>query len=201
MCPQAKKERLSPELAQRLAALYRRMEDAYDLVARQLDFSCRDCPSNCCDSYFLHHTRIEWAYLRQGLEQLSPEHQGLIRERALAWREREAEALAENRHPEAMCPLNEEGLCVLYQHRLMICRLHGVPSSITLPNGRSQKFPGCFRCQELTADRAAAPAVERASLLRELVMLEQLMPSGPTPPGVSRVKIRKSIAEMILEEL
>ncbi len=193
------KRTLAPELAAALADLYRRMETAYDAVARQLDFSCRGCPDNCCDSYFLHHTRIEWAYLREGLAQLAPEQQEEVRSRALVWREEEAAALAAGRRPAALCPINENGLCLLYRHRLMICRLHGVPSSLTFPNGRVEKFPGCFRCQELTAERPAVPTVERASLLRELAILEQRMPPIPTPPGTPRPKIKKSIAAMILE--
>ncbi|PKN45763.1 MAG: hypothetical protein CVU58_08235, partial [Deltaproteobacteria bacterium HGW-Deltaproteobacteria-16] len=52
---------LQPELAAKIANLYSRMEQAYDLVARQLDFTCDGCPDNCCDSYFLHHTHVEWA--------------------------------------------------------------------------------------------------------------------------------------------
>lgn len=180
------------DLAARLAALYRRMAEAYDLVARQLDFSCADCPDNCCDSYFLHHTRIEWAWLWQGLRALPPAQLAAIRERAEAYQEQAAAALAAEQRPAVMCPLNEEGRCTVYEHRLMICRLHGVPSSLTFPNGRVEKFPGCFRCQELVADRGATPTVERASLLRELAALEQEFCGGV------RMRVKKSIAEMIL---
>ena len=84
---------------------------------------------------------------------------------------------------------------MLYEHRLMICRMHGVPSSMTFPNGQKKNFPGCFRCQEIVQGRKALPTVERTSLLRDLVLLEQeLMGSnqGMLP------KVKKTIADMIL---
>jgi hypothetical protein len=186
---------LQPELAAKIADLYSRMEQAYDLVARQLDFTCDGCPDNCCDSYFLHHTYVEWAYLWQGLMALAPERRKEIENRAAEYAAACERALARDERPQVMCPLNDEGRCGLYQHRLMICRMHGVPSSLTFPNGKVQKFPGCFRCQEIVGDRQAGPSVERASLFRELVALEQELlgeKQGQLP------KLKKTIAEMIL---
>lgn len=186
---------LSPELAARVADLYRRMEAVYEQVARQLDFSCSGCPDNCCDSYFLHHTRLEWAYLWQGLRLLPAAQLAAIGQRAEEYQERAGEELAAGRRPALLCPLNEDGLCGVYRHRLMICRLHGVPASLTFPDGRSQSFPGCFRCQELTAGRPAVPIMERASLLRELALLEQGYNPGGSAPGR---RIKMTIAEMII---
>jgi len=186
---------LQPELAAKIADLYSRMEQAYDLVARQLDFTCDGCPDNCCDSYFLHHTYVEWGYLWVGLLELAPERRKGIETRAAEYGAASEQALARNERPQRMCPLNEEGRCGLYLHRLMICRMHGVPSSLTFPNGKVQKFPGCFRCQEIVGDRQAVPSVERASLFRELVALEQELlgeKQGQLP------KLKKTIAEMIL---
>ena len=58
---------LSPSLSKKIYNLYRRMEEAYDKVAGELNFSCAGCPDNCCDSFFLHHTYIEWGYRWEGL--------------------------------------------------------------------------------------------------------------------------------------
>lgn len=186
---------LQPELAAKIAELYSRMEQAYDLVAQQLDFTCQGCPDNCCDSYFQHHTYAEWAYLWVGLLALEPERRAAIESRAADYAAACEKALARGERPQLMCPLNEKGRCSLYLHRLMICRMHGVPSSLTFPNGKVQKFPGCFRCQEIVGDRQAVPTVERASLFRELVALEQELlgeKQGQLP------KLKKTIAEMIL---
>ena len=183
-------------LSDKIADLYRRMEEAYDLVADALAFSCAGCPDNCCDSYFLHHTSIEWLYLWEGLQELAPEQLARVEARAGEYvRECEA-ALARGERPRVNCPLlGDDGLCTLYRHRLMICRMHGVPSRIVFPNGREQQFPGCFRCQEQTANRHDLPRVDRTPLLRELAALEQelLTTTHPLP------KTKKTIAEMIVQ--
>lgn len=189
---------ITPELAARIGDLYRRMEEAYDVVARQLDFSCRGCPDNCCNSYFLHHTRIEWAWLWEGLRALPPDRLAAVTRRATEYQRRAATELAAGRRPELMCPLNEDGQCMVYEHRLMICRLHGVPSSLSFPNGRVQRFPGCFRCQQLVAGRGKLPTVERASLLGELAALEREFLADNGLSAMGAAKIKQSIAEMIL---
>lgn len=186
---------LQPELVAKMADLYLRMAQAYDLVARQLDFSCAGCADNCCDSYFQHHTYVEWIYLWVGIGELSAERRKALKTRAADYTVACEKALAKEERPQVMCPLNEEGRCSLYLHRLMICRMHGVPSSLTFPNGQIKKFPGCFRCQEIVGGRQALPSVERASLFRELVALEQELlgeQQGQLP------KFKKTIAEMIL---
>ncbi|MDH5523931.1 MAG: hypothetical protein OEY01_08050 [Desulfobulbaceae bacterium] len=186
---------LQPQIAAKIAAIYERMEKAYDIVAKQLDFSCEGCPDNCCDSFFQHHTYIEWAYLWEGLNGLPAAKLAAIRERAEEYVAATERAAKKGEHPRLLCPLIEDGLCGLYQHRLMICRLHGVPSSITFPNGQVKKFPGCFRCQELKGEREVMPMVERASLLRDLALLEQEFMGanlGQMP------KLKKTIAEMII---
>jgi len=186
---------LQPHFAAKIADLYTRMEKAYDIVARQLDFTCQGCPDNCCDSYFLHHTYVEWGYLWVGLMELTPAQRKGMENRAAEYVAACERALARDERPQVMCPLNEGGSCTLYHHRLMICRMHGVPSSLTFPNGQSKKFPGCFRCQEIVGDRQAVPTVERASLFRGLVSLEQELlgeQQGQMP------KVKKSIADMIL---
>ncbi|MDF1577760.1 MAG: hypothetical protein RQ753_07070 [Desulfurivibrionaceae bacterium] len=186
---------IPPELAARLADLYDRMAGAYDLVAAELAFSCESCDDNCCDSFFLHHTLIEWAYLWQGLGELPEEDLRRVRARAERYLAEAAAAMARGEHPRSMCPLNEEGLCALYRHRLMICRMHGVPARITRPDGKAMQFPGCFRCQELTAGMARTPEVDRTGLYRELAGLEQELVAAT---GRGRTRIKMSIAEMIV---
>jgi hypothetical protein len=186
---------LQPELAAKIADLYSRMEQAYDLVASRLDFTCTDCPDNCCDSYFQHHTYLEWAYLWVGLMELAPARRQAIENRAAEYAAACEKALARGGRPQVMCPLNEGGRCGLYHHRLMICRMHGVPSSLAYPNGQTRQFPGCFRCQEMVGNRQAVPMVERAPLFRGLAELEQEflgLQQGQLP------KVRKTIADMIL---
>lgn len=189
---------LPEPLIRRLVSIYRALEEDYDEVARQLRFSCAGCPDNCCDSYFLHHTHVEWVYLWRGLRQLSEQRQREILDRAADVVRVCREELALERRPVVMCPLNEDGLCVLYPYRLLVCRTHGVPAVMTRPDGRRLSFPGCFRCQEIVRAGGRAgvvPFVDRTERLRQLVMVEnQLLQALPRP----RPRIGMTIAEMLV---
>ncbi len=191
---------LPPQLSKEIAEIYQAMQEEYDRVAEAVGLTCQGCPDNCCDSYFLHHTYSEWAYLWQGIRQLDDEGIERIVSRAEEYIALSAEPLAESRHPQIMCPLNDNGLCSLYQHRMLVCRMHGVPATLTRPDGQSMRFPGCFRCQEIVKEKyeqeADAPAMDRSLLFRRLAALESRL------MGERRhlyPKVRKTIAEMIVE--
>ena len=190
------KQQLNEEFSKKIADLYERMEAAYDEVAGALSFSCSGCPDNCCDSFFQHHTYLEWLYLWEGLSQLPEERLLAIEKFAQQYILESERALARGERPQILCPLNEEGLCALYRHRLMICRMHGVPSTMTRPDGKMLEFPGCFRFQELVGDRKDTPAVDRTELYKELAALEgELL--GQRRRTLPRVKM--TIAEMIVK--
>ena len=187
---------LQPEFVGRVAALYRDMEAAYDQTAEALEFSCAGCPDNCCDSYFLHHTYTEWAYLWHGLRDLEESRLQATIARAAAWVAQSETAQAQGERPLIMCPLNVEGRCSMYPYRLMICRLHGVPATFRRPDGRKLDFPGCFRCQEHVAAGNYSAPLERTRFFRRLVDLEiELLGPG----RMSAPKVKMSIARMIVE--
>jgi len=190
---------LSEQMVKELEDIYERLQQEYEKVAGELNFSCSGCPDNCCDSYFLHHTYAEWAHLWLGFRQLDPKRQQTLIARAQSYLEQCERDLANGQRPQVMCPLNEEGLCALYQHRLLVCRTHGVPATMIRPDGQTLRFPGCFRCQEIVDTRSKQeqpPHVKRTQLLRKLVLLENeflenkrhLMP-----------KVKISIAEMLVK--
>ncbi len=187
--------KLTPEFVGKVADLYHDMETAYDSTARDLDFSCTGCPDNCCDSFFLHHTYTEWAYLWHGLQTLDDKLLRIIKKKASAWVVESEAALAKGERPIIMCPLNSAGLCTLYQHRMMICRLHGVPASFTRPDGKQLSFPGCFRCQELLPEKEVT-CLDRTRFFQRLVNLEvELL--GNRRRTAPRVKL--TIAQMIVK--
>jgi hypothetical protein len=190
---------LTPLLAKQLKQLYDEMEQAYDLVANQLQLTCTGCSDNCCDSYFQHHTYLEWSYLWQGLYQLPSDQQRLILQKAAEYERRCESAQLRGEIPGVMCPLNESGRCILYTHRLMVCRTHGVPATMVRPDGKILRFPGCFRCQELVdrsyPDGREIPVVERTSLLRRMVVLEQKFLGGKRH---LLPKVKMTIAAMVL---
>jgi hypothetical protein len=95
-----------------------------------------------------------------------------------------------------MCPLNDKGLCQLYEYRLMICRMHGVPNSFVRPDGKRVSFPGCFRCQELYSHLKEVPILDRTDFYRDLASLEMAFvgPSIKTLP-----KMNLTLAEMLVQ--
>ena len=191
---------LSPEMSRELADIYTTMELQYDAVAGKVGLSCSGCPDNCCDSYFLHYTYSEWAYIWQGIRALDDETLEIILERSKRYVEESRKILQRGERPKLLCPLNDEGLCTLYSHRLMICRLHGIPASMTRPDGQELKFPGCFRCQEIIQENyqkeTDVPFMNRTELLGRVASLESELLGGKRHLFP---KVRRSIAEMIAD--
>ena len=194
---------ITPKGAYRkLAALYDKMVASYADAAREIGLTCEGCADNCCFSFFQHHTYVEWAYLWQGLNELDQGEREAIVQKSREYVEQAQTALSRGERPRIMCPLNLDeagGKCGLYQHRLMICRLHGVPNSLTLPNGRQTVFPGCSRTQQLTEKLSEQgediPTVDRSSLYGELARLEMSF----LGKKVRKLpKVNHTIAEMIV---
>jgi len=95
-----------------------------------------------------------------------------------------------------MCPLNEKGLCQLYAHRLMICRMHGVPNRFVRPDGKAMRFPGCARCQGLYANLDEVPLLDRTPFYRDLASLEMAVMKSKGNP---LPKVRLTLAEMLIQ--
>jgi len=183
-------------LFQELSGLYTKMEDAYDQVAERIGLSCQGCPDNCCNSYFQHHTHIEWAYLWDGIRSCSAERQQEFVNRAREYVEGSRVVLAQGVRPAIMCPLNDDGLCGLYEHRLMICRMHGIPNTFVRPDGKKVSFPGCFRCQELCSPLTEVPVLDRTTFYRNLATLEMAFVGANVKP---LPKVKLTLAEMLVQ--
>ncbi|WP_045212104.1 hypothetical protein [Desulfonatronovibrio magnus] len=189
-------KKLMPRVVfKRLETLYQQMENSYSQVAADIGFSCKGCPDNCCTSFFQHHTRVEWAYFIRGLNQCQDEMRQKIISRAQDYVQQAKQETALGRTPNIMCPVNEDGLCVLYSHRLMICRMHGVPTVHVRPDGRRLEFPGCFRAQESIEGMSDYPRTDRTRFYMELAVLEQGF-VGPKISSLPRVNL--TLAEMIV---
>ena len=170
---QAKPAKTSRQTAfRKLAALYSRMQTAYDGHAARIGLTCSDCPRNCCYSHFQHHTYVEWAYLWAGMKELDEDTRRRYLQRAHENVRQVQLAQAAGQQPHVMCPVNDDGRCGLYVHRLMICRLFGVPNRLVMPGGRQADFPGCWRTKELAAPEAALPPLDRTEMYRDLAGLE-----------------------------
>lgn len=190
------KKLLPAQAFRKLAVLYADMQSRYSEYAKVLGLTCEGCPQNCCTSFFQHHTRIEWAYLLQGLSEMPAERRAGYEERARRYVRDAAGALARGERPSIMCPLNDDGLCGVYAHRLMICRLHGVPNRLRYPDGRTMDFPGCFRSQELCAGQDSFPVLDRTDLYKRLLELEVQFVGPRQIRTLPRVDM--TLAEMIV---
>jgi hypothetical protein len=180
---------------QQLSQLYSEMEKAYTQTAARIGLTCEGCPDNCCTSYFQHHTYMEWAYLWEGMRACSDEKRHEILVRAREYVRQSQVVLAQGLKPHMMCPLNRDALCQLYEHRLMICRMHGVPNSFVMPDNRRMSFPGCFRCQALYSDLKEVPVLDRTRFYRDLASLEMAF-VGPKVKTLPRVNL--TLAEMLV---
>ena len=190
-------KKLMPRVVfKRLADLYSRMERAYEQAALEVGLACTDCPDNCCTSYFQHHTRVEWAYFIKGLSEVEEALRQRIIDRAVEYVDHARNDISRGRTPDIMCPVNEDGLCMLYDYRLMICRLHGVPTSHTRPDSQTLEFPGCFRTQKKTAVMLNYARLDRTAFYKELAALEQAF-VGPKIVRLSRINL--TLAEMIVQ--
>jgi len=191
-----REKRLRNTLFERLSLLYSEMEEAYNRVAAKISLSCRGCRDNCCASYFQHHTYIEWAYLWKGIRSGSDEKQRKFVKRAGEYVRESRALLAQGLSPSIMCPLNDQGLCELYEYRLMICRMHGVPNSFLRPDGKKLHFPGCFRSQELCSHLEEVPVLDRTGFYRDLASLEMDF-VGPKIRALPKVDL--TLSEMLVQ--
>ena len=191
-----RKESLDTTLFTKLSLLYSDMEGAYNRAASKIGLSCRDCAENCCTSHFQHHTYIEWAYLWKGIGSRPEKSRREFMKRAEEYVRQSRILLAQGLRPRIMCPLNDGGLCQLYEYRLMICRMHGVPNSFVRPDGKKMSFPGCSRCQELYSRLEEVPVVDRTGFYRDLASLEVAF-VGQKIKTLARVNL--TLAEMLVQ--
>jgi len=179
----------------RLKQIYAAMDSAYNRAAEHYGFVCDGCRDNCCRTRFYHHTVIEYIYLIEGLDRLTPEKQNEVRLRALTVVEEMAEADHHAAAVRLMCPLNFHELCILYPYRPMICRLHGVPHELQRPGQNPVYAPGCENFDRRRGGQSYFK-FDRTPFYRQVAMLEQ---EARQALGVTG-KIRMTVAEMILTD-
>jgi hypothetical protein len=195
--PRSKGAKRPPGLYDRLGDLYARMEKAYRESAERAGLSCVGCTDNCCTSFFRHHTYVEWTYLWRGLLALPEERRQRFIDKSGAYLDAAKAGMAAGAVPSAMCPLNEDGLCAVYPHRLMICRMHGTRNRFSRPDGQTRIFPGCVRFTALphAADETMCPTLDRTPFYSDLAALElaYMRKAGRPLP-----RVNLTIAEMIV---
>lgn len=191
------KPKLKTPVLRRLHELYARMDSAYAETAGALGLSCAGCADNCCETPFSHHTYIEWLDLARAVAALPAPRQEELAVKAQEWLRIQRGSLP-GVTPRVPCPLAVEKdgdlSCGLYEHRPMVCRLHGTPTYLVRPDGSRVAFPGCDRAQELARTNPEA-ALNRTELLTDLARLEMALAGGARG---GRPRVNMSIAEIIL---
>ena len=155
-----------------LGRIYGDMDREYLRTAENYGFECRGCENNCCLTRFYHHTVLEYAFLMEGFHALDLNQKEQIRRRS-----RDVIGAYENADElktsvRAMCPLNEKGLCLLYEKRPMICRLHGLPHELKKATGQKILGPGCEAFDLCCKDQPYLP-LDRTPFYIQMAGLEQ----------------------------
>ena len=187
--------RLPASLLERLRRVLDDIDAAYERAAAAYGFVCSGCENSCCRTRFHHHTLLEFLYLREGFSELPADRQERIRANAAAVVAQHAQAAVSGAEVRPMCPLHAEGRCVLYAHRPMICRLHGIPHELRPPGRPAQQSPGCEEFHR-RCGRPARHLLDRTPLYTELARLEAECRESL---GLRR-KIRMTIAEVLLDD-
>lgn len=133
------------DLIEKTKGLYAAMQAGYDAVAGSCGFSCEGCKDNCCVQRFFHHTHIEYLLLKEGMKQADEELRERIFSRANMVVNSYMHEIEAGELMPIMCPVNEGGLCTLYEWRPMICRLHGLPYKSPKRDGTELLGDGCAR--------------------------------------------------------
>ena len=136
----------------RLQTVYRSMDSQYRRAAGRYGFECRGCEDNCCRTRFHHYTLAEYLYLRRGYVLLDESMQRAIRLRANTVQVNQSVAINYGRDLRQSCPLNTDDLCLLYEYRPMICRLHGIPYELRKPGQTVMQGSGCLMFTEQYAE-------------------------------------------------
>lgn len=176
-----------------LEIVYKNMERAYDNIANQYGFQCTGCSDNCCLTRFYHHTLLEHLYIEHGFKTLDIEKQTKIIEKAKIVVEKTRQADLKGETARFMCPLNSEDLCILYEFRPMVCRLHGIEHELAKPGQPPVRSSGCGLFTEQTKNMAYIK-FDRTPLYIEMAKLEGELRKTS---GFMK-KIKHTIAEMLL---
>jgi Fe-S-cluster containining protein len=175
----------------RLQTVYRSMDSQYQKISDCYGFECTGCDENCCRTRFHHYTLAEYLYLHQGYDLLDTTTRREIRDRADAVQAARSLVGDDGEGQRKMCPLNAHDRCLLYTHRPMICRLHGIPHELRKPGQSGIQGPGCQMFAEAHA-KDAYIAFDRTPLYARMADLERSLRQALN----FTVRLKMTVADM-----
>jgi len=178
-----------------LRAIYSSMDLKYHEAAEHYGFNCTGCEDNCCLTRFYHHTVLEYLYIIKEFNKLDTEKQIKIKARAREVRRKSIEADRKGKPVRQMCPLNDNGRCILYSSRPMICRLHGIPHELHKPGRNITYGPGCESFSKQFGEKNYF-RFDRTPFYIQMASLEKNLKQAA---GIER-KIKMTVADMLIAE-
>lgn len=159
------------QLIPRLREFYREMDAVYRAASEQVGFTCVGCDgTKCCTVDVTLHTFIEMLYLRRGFNTLDISRQLAVLGRCRAIIQAKEDDPFGETYRNAVCALNFDGFCSLYEYRPMICRLAGIPHFIQRPDGKVVESGGCSRYESEILSRGTK--IDRTVLYRKMAEIE-----------------------------
>ncbi len=174
-----------------LSKIFNDMDSAYDKSASESGFSCNGCDESCCKTRFHHFAWSEYLYFLKGLESVASDRIQ-IEDRARFVADI-YNMTRQTEPPGIMCPVNRDGLCMVYGFRPMICRLHGIAHEFRLPSGEIRQGTGCAVFDRVSEGKFSY-AMDRTPFYSRLAALEKSTREILGQPG----KIKMTVADMIV---
>jgi len=165
----------------------------YQESADYYGFFCNGCEDSCCYTRFYHHTLLEYLFIMKGYSTLEHEIQNQVTERALEVCAKTVEYDKTGKTVRLLCPLNFEGLCILYEYRPMICRMHGIPHQLQKPGKDIMYSPGC-KAFEKQCDGKKYIKFDRTPFYVEMAKLEK----GLREVAGFMQKFKMTVAQMLI---
>ena len=187
------KPRLYSPFLDELKIIYEKMDKKYQDVADNYRFNCTGCEDSCCFTHFYHHTLLEYFYIMKGFQQLEHAKKNQIIDRAAKICAASRQNKNQKKPLRLMCPLNFDELCILYDSRPMICRLHGIPYQLRQPGQEPYYGSGCHIFMEQFSENNDLK-LDRTLFYIEMARLEKELKHVIDMPK----KIKFTVAEMIL---
>ncbi|MDI6687765.1 MAG: hypothetical protein QME06_06030 [Desulfobacterales bacterium] len=176
-----------------LKIIYEAMDQKYKEAADYYGFHCQGCEDNCCLTRFYHYTLLEYLYILEGYNTLEPGRQIKTRNRALEICRKTDEADKKGIKVRLMCPLNFNGMCILYNYRPMICRLHGIPHELQKGGQNVIHSPGCDFFTEQNKEKSYF-RFDRTPFYIKMANLENEIKHAA---GINQ-KLKMTVAEMLI---
>lgn len=176
-----------------LIPLYNHMDKTWNKIASGYNFQCTGCEDNCCKSLFFHHTYIEKAYFIHGFQKLDNDQKEKTIYKAQEYCKKTSLHASETKLEKIICPANEDGLCLLYQYRPMICRLHGLPHELTRPGFETVRSPGCAAGM---FDGKSYIKFDRTFFYQQMARIESAFRRKFSKSG----RIKETIAQMLISQ-